>query len=199
MVNIAHLRQDNNSFWITQSLANHSKNVARIASDFAAKFGNPDWGYLLGKIHDLGKMDPKWQNYIKCASGYDLEIMKEEKEKRRKKMLEVSMDSNGMLHFESDLNLSKRKDMQILMDLIPMTVFSIQTSLFGQAERSVTAVIRSLSIGEICCCQDAEDVLAHYNRVVKNTIEEVRRANEEMVKSGKARVVLNMPDMKTMN
>lgn len=81
MVNIAHLRQDNNSFWITQSLANHSKNVARIASDFAAKFGNPDWGYLLGKIHDLGKMDPKWQNYIKCASGYDLEIMKEEKER----------------------------------------------------------------------------------------------------------------------
>ena len=126
-------------------------------------------------------------------------IMKEEKEKRRKKMLEVSMDSNGMLHFESELNLSKGKDMQILMDLIPMTVFSIQTSLFGQAERSVTAVIRSLSIGEICCCQDAEDVLAHYNRVVKNTIEEVRRANEEMVKSGKARVVLNMPDMKTMN
>ncbi len=35
--------------------------------------------------------------------------MKKENEKRMRKMLEVSMDSNGMLHFESDLDLTKKK------------------------------------------------------------------------------------------
>lgn len=129
---------------------------------------------------------------------FNLHIMKK-KEMRMKKMLEVTMDSNGMLHFESDLVLSKTQDMEILMDLIPRTVFSIQTTLFGSTEQSVTAVIRSLSIAEICCCRDAEDMLEHYNRVVKNTIKEVRHANEEMIKSGKVRMIPNIPDMKTMN
>ncbi len=70
--------------------------------------------------------------------------MKKENEKRMRKMLEVSMDSNGMLHFESDLDLTKKKDMRILENLVPITVLSIQTSLFGATEQSVTAVIRSL-------------------------------------------------------
>ncbi len=109
------------------------------------------------------------------------------------------MDSNGMLHFESDLDLTKKKDMRILENLVPITVLSIQTSLFGATEQSVTAVIRSLSIGEISCCQDAEDMLSHYNRVVKDTIRAVRRSNEEMVKSGKARIITNTQDIKTMN
>ncbi|MBP6867982.1 MAG: hypothetical protein KBC07_03195 [Bacteroidales bacterium] len=125
--------------------------------------------------------------------------MKKENEKRMRKMLEVSMDSNGMLHFESDLDLTKKKDMRILENLVPITVLSIQTSLFGATEQSVTAVIRSLSIGEISCCQDAEDMLSHYNRVVKDTIRAVRRSNEEMVKSGKARIITNTQDIKTMN
>jgi len=125
--------------------------------------------------------------------------MKKENEKRMRKMLEVSMDSNGMLHFESDLDLTKKKDMCILENLVPITVLSIQTSLFGATEQSVTAVIRSLSIGEISCCQDAEDMLSHYNRVVKDTIRAVRRSNEEMVKSGKARIITNTQDIKTMN
>ncbi len=116
-----------------------------------------------------------------------------------KKILEVSMDSNGMLHFESELNLSTAKDFKILTELIPLTVLSIQTSLFGQAERSVTAVIRSLSIGEICCCEDAEDVLAHYNRVVKNTIKEVKHANADMVRNGMATIIPNIQKEKTMS
>ncbi len=116
-----------------------------------------------------------------------------------KKILEVSMDSNGMLHFESELNLSTTEDFEILTELIPSTVFSIQTSLFGQTERSVTAVIRSLSIGEICCCQDAEDVLAHYNRVVKNTIKEVKRANAEMVRNEMVTIIPDIQREKTMS
>ena len=125
--------------------------------------------------------------------------MKKENEKRMRKMLEVSMDSNGMLHFESDLDLTKKKDMCILENFVPTTVLSIQTSLFGAREQSVTAVIRSLSIGEISCCLDAEDMLAHYNRVVKDTIKAVRRSNEEMVKSGKASFITTTQDLKTMN
>ncbi len=125
--------------------------------------------------------------------------MKKETEKRMRKMLEVSMDSDGLLHFKSDLDLSKRGDIRILENLIPTTVLSIQTSLFGATEKSVTAVIRSLSIGEISCCQDAEIMLSQYNRAVKDSIKAVRMANAEMIKSGKARMVQNMSDVKTMN
>jgi hypothetical protein len=123
--------------------------------------------------------------------------MKEEK--RMKKLLEVSMGSDGMLHFESELDLSKRKDLRIIENLIPTTVLSIQTSLFGATEKSVTAVIRSLSIGEISCCQDAEIMLSQYNKIVKDTVKAVRRTNAEMIKSGKARMIPNIQDLKTMN
>ncbi len=44
-----------------QPLEEHLKNVAELASQFAAKFGGDNWAYLAGLLHDLGKFSPTFQ------------------------------------------------------------------------------------------------------------------------------------------
>lgn len=66
---IAHVRESD-GVWSIQSLRDHLKNVADIASDFAKHFSNDDWGYAVGLLHDIGKSSKKWQEYISQRSGY---------------------------------------------------------------------------------------------------------------------------------
>ncbi len=54
-----------------QLLADHLNGVAVSAGEFAAKFGNRDWGQVLGWWHDLGKFHPHWQSYLRRRTGYD--------------------------------------------------------------------------------------------------------------------------------
>lgn len=70
---IARAVQDENGQWRQQLLVDHLEGVARHAGEFAAAFGNKDWGELLGWWHDLGKFHPQWQQYIRCKTGYDSE------------------------------------------------------------------------------------------------------------------------------
>lgn len=81
MENLAHVIQKPGGTWLTQSVLEHSNNVAKLSSEFAAKFGNSDWGEVLGKIHDIGKMNPKWQSYLRDASGYNDDLSNEDKER----------------------------------------------------------------------------------------------------------------------
>lgn len=54
----------------------HLKGTSQLASKFALKFNNPEWGRLVGLWHDLGKYAEEFQEYIKKNSGYeDGEIM----------------------------------------------------------------------------------------------------------------------------
>jgi len=46
------------------SLKQHLDEVARLASGFAAKFQAGPWGYLAGLLHDLGKFNPAFQDYL---------------------------------------------------------------------------------------------------------------------------------------
>lgn len=48
-----------------QTLDEHLKNVADIASEYALAFNNADWAYYAGLLHDLGKSDVDWQKYIR--------------------------------------------------------------------------------------------------------------------------------------
>lgn len=70
---IAHTRQNFDGSWEVQSLEEHLSNTACLARKFAEKFGNQDWGELLGYWHDLGKFNPEWQAYLRRKNGYDLE------------------------------------------------------------------------------------------------------------------------------
>ncbi|HBI41401.1 MAG TPA: CRISPR-associated endonuclease Cas3'' [Planctomycetales bacterium] len=48
-----------------ETLADHASAVAALARDFAAAFGAAEWGELLGRWHDLGKIQPEFQVYIR--------------------------------------------------------------------------------------------------------------------------------------
>lgn len=69
---IAHLHQDpETNHWEVQSLAEHARGVALLASQFASVFGMSSWGQTLGLLHDIGKESNAFQAHIKKESGYD--------------------------------------------------------------------------------------------------------------------------------
>jgi len=49
-----------------QTLAEHLLNVAEIARNFASSFGAGDLAYLIGLLHDLGKFNPAFQQYLRA-------------------------------------------------------------------------------------------------------------------------------------
>jgi CRISPR-associated endonuclease/helicase Cas3 len=62
---LAHIRKhEDGSRADTQTLEAHLKGAAELAKRFAEDFDSADWAYALGKLHDLGKGTPEWQNYL---------------------------------------------------------------------------------------------------------------------------------------
>lgn len=58
---IAHITENGK----VQTLSEHAKAVAELASGFAAEFNNADWAAAAAMWHDLGKAHPLWQKYIR--------------------------------------------------------------------------------------------------------------------------------------
>lgn len=71
MTPIAHVRETSPGQFDTHDLAEHLRGVAQLAQGFAAPFGAAEWATLAGLWHDLGKYRPRFQRYIRQASGYD--------------------------------------------------------------------------------------------------------------------------------
>jgi len=69
----AHLRKDESGQWLEHELNDHLTSVATIAAGFASEFGNADWAMSAGMLHDLGKFNPRWQEYLRKSSGDYLE------------------------------------------------------------------------------------------------------------------------------
>lgn len=57
-----------------QSNEDHCKGVAEFASEFAAEFGFAGWGRVMGLLHDKGKEQFDFQQYIQQVSGYKPEL-----------------------------------------------------------------------------------------------------------------------------
>ena len=69
---IAHAARNTDGTWREpHDLADHLRAVAQLAAGFAARFGGSDWAYLAGLWHDLGKYRPRFQRYIRLASGFE--------------------------------------------------------------------------------------------------------------------------------
>jgi CRISPR-associated endonuclease/helicase Cas3 len=67
---IAHAKPSSDGGWHFNDLEDHLRGVARRARENAASFG-PDWAYLAGLWHDLGKYQAAFQAYLRCAAGVD--------------------------------------------------------------------------------------------------------------------------------
>jgi CRISPR-associated endonuclease/helicase Cas3 len=68
---IAHAAQGKDGNWREpHALAEHLHEVGELAADFAQHFGM-DWARLAGRWHDLGKYRPRFQKYIRLASGFE--------------------------------------------------------------------------------------------------------------------------------
>ena len=70
---IAHVRKNLNETYELHSLEEHLREVAKLANRFAEPFSGGDWAHLAGLWHDLGKYRPRFQHYIRQASGYDVD------------------------------------------------------------------------------------------------------------------------------
>ncbi|MDR2156100.1 MAG: CRISPR-associated endonuclease Cas3'' [Burkholderiaceae bacterium] len=68
---IAHAARDDAGGWRPpHDLIEHLCRVGELAADFARCFG-ADWAHLAGRWHDLGKFRPRFQKYIRLASGFE--------------------------------------------------------------------------------------------------------------------------------
>lgn len=70
---VSHIRETATG-WEIQSNDEHQRGVAELASRFASDFGMGEWGRVLGLLHDKGKEQEGFQQYIKKESGYQPDI-----------------------------------------------------------------------------------------------------------------------------
>jgi len=59
-----------------QTLEEHLKNVAEMASSFADSFDAGEWAYLAGLWHDVGKYSDEFQQMLGNKDGSDAHIEK---------------------------------------------------------------------------------------------------------------------------
>ena len=71
---IAHVKQLPDGSWAEPHwLEKHLEGTAEIAAEFAKAFGSGRWAHALALAHDTGKSPQRWQEYLRCKSGYDEE------------------------------------------------------------------------------------------------------------------------------
>ena len=72
---ISHVRKDvTGDKFVFQSNEDHLNGVAKLAESFANEFGMGSWGRVLGLLHDKGKEQKTFQEYIIKNSGFRPEL-----------------------------------------------------------------------------------------------------------------------------
>lgn len=68
---VGHIKRNEDGSFEVQNLDDHLAGTSLFAKEFAAEFGNEEWGKLIGLWHDFGKYSDEFQDYIKVNSGYE--------------------------------------------------------------------------------------------------------------------------------
>ena len=72
---ISHIKKsDTGEGYVFQSNEEHLEGVAKLAERFANEFGMESWGRVLGLLHDKGKEQTTFQEYIMKNSGFRPEL-----------------------------------------------------------------------------------------------------------------------------
>ncbi len=80
-----------------QPLPEHLENVAVEAGRAAEVFGARDWGYVVGLLHDIGKINPDFQDYLRQSCQVAGLLSK----KIKKAISPAAIPSEHMAHMES--------------------------------------------------------------------------------------------------
>jgi CRISPR-associated endonuclease/helicase Cas3 len=64
----AHFAHTPNKQGVWHSLVQHLNTVAALTEKFAGAFGESELGYLIGLLHDIGKFNPDFQEYLVAQS-----------------------------------------------------------------------------------------------------------------------------------
>lgn len=98
-----------------------------------------------------------------------------------KKLLEVVIEDDGKVRFETDFDAGK--DPASILDTVPLLATAMATTLWGGNEMSVLAAIRALAIADLGLCADRSGMIrlldynsARLEEAMEATKEELRRA-----------------------
>lgn len=67
----AHIREKNDGSWLIQTVEEHLRQTAQIAAKIGKAYGLEAAGYLVGIVHDAGKLCDKFKKYIVKAANHE--------------------------------------------------------------------------------------------------------------------------------
>ena len=125
-ITISHVNNDGN----IQSNEDHQLGVAKRAEAFAAEFDMGDCGRIMGLLHDKGKEQVEWQQYIQGVTGYN------------KKYANLT---SGPHHAYVGACIAEKQYPQIA-PLIAQPIAGHHRGLYGQGFRSGRKKIQTVSV-----------------------------------------------------
>jgi CRISPR-associated endonuclease/helicase Cas3 len=96
MSSIAHTK---NSLGKRQGLEEHLRNVADMAEQYCASFDGATFARFAGLLHDIGKFDPAFQQYLLTAEQNPAKRMRGPDHKGAGAVLALSAEARGLLAF----------------------------------------------------------------------------------------------------
>lgn len=116
-----------------------------------------------------------------------------------KKLLEVTLERNGEIRFDTDVDVMK--DPSIVHETTMLAMLSMTTRLWGGNETSVLAILRALSLADLAVSVNRKEMVTMMDAVSKQYANAFRETQKEFVKRGEMAVFAPgvKPKAKTKN
>lgn len=101
-----------------QTVKEHNLNVANLTSKYASKINFTNTGFLIGYLHDIGKYNPKFQNYILNVKN----LTENHKEKEIEKLSKVDHGRIGGMFLYEKFHDTKDLYQKFLIEICSMCI-----------------------------------------------------------------------------